>query len=91
MQKIFFILLFSVFSVSLSAQKNLISGRVIDADSRVALPFVNIVINEGYRGGTTDIDGKFSLRSKEVIKALRLSYVGYESQVYEVDNKKVLD
>jgi len=88
MRKFLFILLFSVFSISLHAQNTLISGRVIDADNRVALPFVNIVINEGKRGGTTDIDGKFSLRSNDMIKTLSLSYVGYKSQVYKVDSKK---
>ena len=81
-------LLIVLFSVVV-AQNNKISGRVIDADSRVTLPFVNIVINDGYRGGTTDIDGKFSLKTNEPIKTLSLSYVGYGPLVYQVDpNKK---
>ncbi len=64
-----------------------VSGRVIDADSRVALPFVNIVINDGHKGGTTDIDGKFSLRSPEEIYQISLSYVGYEHSVFEINKK----
>ena len=64
-----------------------VSGRVIDADSRVALPFVNIVINDGPRGGTSDIDGKFFLRSSQDITFLSLSYMGYESRRFEIDKK----
>ena len=80
---IFFVLLLLPFAPV--AQQYVISGRVIDADSRVALPFVNIVINEGQRGGTTDIDGKFRIASREPARTLTLSYVGYETRVVEVD------
>ncbi len=79
-------LFFLLFINSLS-QVYEVSGRVIDADSRVALPFVNIVINDGNRGSTTDIDGKFSFRSPDIINHLSLSYVGYESTRYEIDKK----
>jgi hypothetical protein len=64
-----------------------VSGRVVDSESRVTLPFVNIVINDGPKGTSTDIDGKFMLRSHEPIKVLSLSYVGYESQKYPVSGQ----
>jgi hypothetical protein len=71
------------FLTDLHAQVHEIAGRVIDAESRVALPFVNIVINNGPKCGTSDIDGKFLLRSSEQIKTLNLSYIGYEpKQIY---------
>jgi len=76
-----------LFLIETFSQVHEVSGRVIDADSRVALPFVNIVINDGQRGGTSDIDGKFSLRSSEDITFLSLSYVGYEPTHFEVNNK----
>jgi len=72
---------------SVFAQQNTVTGRVIDADSRVALPFVNIIVNQGKWGGTTDIDGKFSIRSPEKIESIQLSYVGYESMDYSLENK----
>ncbi len=75
------ILLFFL-NLVLVAQNYHVSGRVIDADTRQVLPFVNIVINSGTRGGTTDIDGKFSFTSEEEIKSISLSYVGYEPQVF---------
>jgi hypothetical protein len=74
--------------LQLYAQAHQVSGRVIDADSRLPLPFVNIVLNDGKYGGTTDIDGKFSFYSSEEIHTLALSYVGYESLEYRVGEKK---
>ncbi len=56
-----------------------VTGRVIDSKTRESLAFVNIVINNSNsRGGTTDIDGKFNLRSAQPVQTLRLTYVGYE-------------
>jgi hypothetical protein len=70
------------------AQTYVVSGRVMDADSRMALPFVNIVLNQSDQGGTTDIDGKFIFRSYEPIQFLRLSYVGYEPLIFPVTEKQ---
>jgi len=76
-----------LFSIFLQSQIYEVSGRVYDTESRVPLPFVNIIINDGHVGGTTDIDGKFSFRSNEAIQFLSLSYVGYESMRYELKRK----
>jgi hypothetical protein len=66
-------------SLICQAQDNFnVSGRVIDSRTRESLAFVNIVINSSNTGGTTDIDGKFNLRSPKPIQSLTLSYVGYE-------------
>ncbi len=64
-----------------------ISGRIVDSKTHVPLAFVNIVINGGRNGGTTDIDGKFRLRSKEKIRMLECSYLGYQTLTYQVANK----
>ena len=64
-----------------------VNGKVIDAGTREPLPFVNIVINDGNTGGTTDIDGKFMLRSSQRIHSLRFSYVGYLSLAQTVGNR----
>ncbi len=64
-----------------------VSGRVFDYETNIALPFVNIVINGTQLGGTTDIDGKFSLKSPEEIKVIHLSYVGYEPVDYVIGGK----
>ncbi|MEI7595308.1 MAG: DUF5686 family protein [Bacteroidota bacterium] len=62
-----------------------ISGKVVDSISKIPLPFVNIVVNSSKTGSTSDIDGKFSIKSAEPINYLKLSYVGYFPQVFKVD------
>lgn len=59
-----------------------ISGKIVDSKTRGPLAFVNIVINRSNIGGTTDIDGKFNLRSNQKIKTLECSYVGYQKLNY---------
>ena len=63
----------------------LVSGRVIDFKTKEPLAFVNMVINSNNNtGGTTDIDGKFSLRSPKPVRSILLSYVGYEPKTIPV-------
>ncbi len=74
-----FLLIFFLNNVNCNSQDTFfISGRVIDSRTRESLAFVNIVINNSSTGGTTDIDGKFKLRSAKPILSMRLTYVGYE-------------
>ena len=68
-----------IFATSSSGQETFsVSGKVVDFKTKEPLAFVNIVINNSNTGGTTDIDGKFSLSSRVPVKSLLLSYVGYE-------------
>jgi hypothetical protein len=64
------------------AQTTSASGRVIDAETKAALPFVNIVIEGQNKGVTTDIDGKFTIRSNAPFAAINISYLGYEPVKY---------
>jgi hypothetical protein len=54
-----------------------VQGRVVDERSQEPLAFVH-VLPEGVReGGTTDINGRFSLEVAQPTVRLRFSYVGY--------------
>jgi hypothetical protein len=64
-----------------------ISGRVTDFDNKQPLAFVNVVVNDSCFGGMTDIDGKYEIKSNEEIKSIRFSYIGYETQVVELEKK----
>lgn len=76
---IFFALL--GFSLELSAQSQ-VSGQVVDEEG-LALPFVNVTINGGKQGFTTDLDGEFSYPRNQNLRSLHFSYIGFESQVIE--------
>jgi hypothetical protein len=79
-------ILFLIVSRSFS-QDYVVSGVVSDARTRQPLAFVNIVINDSRFGGSTDIDGKFRLKSSDPVKYLQLSYVGYAPRTFYVGTR----
>ena len=83
----FLIILLMTSATCFSQDTFTISGRVTDSKTKESLAFVNIVINNSNTGGTTDIDGKFSLRSSKPVQSIRLSYVGYEPRIVMISNQ----
>lgn len=61
------------------SQKYSLSGKVEDLNNGQPLAFVSLVINGSQAMVYSDIDGKFRIQSKEPIKIIRASYVGYET------------
>jgi len=59
----------------------------MDVETGEPLAFVNIVMNESHQGSATDIDGKFRIRTSEPADYLKLTYVGYESQLFPINGK----
>ncbi len=80
-----FLIMLAVCSLQLAAQPAYkVSGRVIDAETREPLAFVNIVQTGTRSGISTDIDGKFILQSSRPIDAIMLTYVGYFPLQYSI-------
>lgn len=69
--------------LSVSAQWTL-HGRVVDEVTKEALAFVHVLPVGAQQGATSDIDGRFSLRSPADPAILRFSYVGYAPLEVEV-------
>jgi len=88
-KSIFLQLIFALVCFSIMAQSNYqISGRVIDADTREPLAFVNILIPGTRTGVSTDIDGKFTLQTVIPVKSIQLTYVGYNPLTYTIQDNK---
>ena len=68
------------------AQLIKVEGVVTDTNNDEPLAFVNIVSNDGF-GAITDIDGKFNITTNRSTCCLKLSYIGYESLVFEIVKK----
>ncbi len=62
-----------------------LSGRVVDASTGKPLAFANIVMDDGKKGTSTDIDGKFILKASGTLKKLTISYIGYQNEEIFVD------
>lgn len=72
-------ILFVIISFQSKAQYS-VQGKVVDADKKQALAFVNIGIPGQQKATSTDIDGKFKIASDKEFQQLTFSYVGYEMQ-----------
>ena len=75
-------------------QGSLISGKIIDSESGDALAFVNISYNNSGLGTMSNIDGDFTIKTKEFIHQLNFSYIGYEpviiDQLDSLNNNSIL-
>lgn len=67
--------------VASTVAQSTISGKVVDAKTGEALPFVNIVANSG-QNTRTDIDGCFKLPYRQ--GRLRISFIGYETSTLAI-------
>ncbi len=88
MGKLFAALTLVLFFFQVQAQNYVVSGRVLDAETRTALPFVNIVAGNSQTGTSSDIDGKFEIVSSQPVRFLRLSYVGYQPLIFDLPDKR---
>ena len=75
---------------SLFAQQMKLSGRVLDGDFDNA-PLVGATVKVEYggsqnmQGTSTDLDGKFSLEISTAATEFSVSFIGYETQVVEIE------
>jgi hypothetical protein len=86
---IFLAFLLAFFSLNITAQKVFsVSGKVLDAETKEPLAFVNIIQAGTRTGVSTDIDGKFTLQTLNPIVSIQLTYVGYYPLNYPVSSSK---
>ena len=74
------------FITPVSAQPFSLEGKVIDAANQRPLAFVNIAVKGTRYGCTSDIDGHFILKTPDRPSVISLSYIGYESAEYKVED-----
>lgn len=86
MKKVFCILFLLVVICSYArSQVQTYKGQVLDAQSEQPIAFVNIVYGEG-AGTVTDIDGRFEIRTDMLVKELKVSCLGYELLVVDINS-----
>ena len=61
-----------------------LTGKVIDAKTKEALPFVNVVILGTNLGAATDIDGNYTILNIPPGKYdVKVQYIGYQAVIVE--------
>jgi len=83
--KIILILTSLLFVCSLSAQKvTKIRGKVFDAQTGEALPFVDVGLVGTNVGVSTDLDGKYNIQTRFPSDTVFASFLGYETQYFPI-------
>lgn len=77
-----FTILFFSFIICTAQEEGVVKGIVKDAQTREALPYVNIIIDGTVKGGTTDENGLFSIANVPLgYVKVKASFVGYSSVI----------
>jgi hypothetical protein len=71
------IILLSFLSTNTFSQITKVTGKVVDANTREALPFVNIIFKGTNVGTTTDVEGFYTISTPLKVDSMYLSYIGY--------------
>ena len=91
MKQIFLNILLLFFVAFIGAQNIDINGSVIDSESGIPVPGVNILVKNTSKGTATDFDGEFTLTNVEKGATLVFSYVGYVTQEIVVNDSQKLN
>ena len=67
------------------SQEFKVSGTIRDANSREALPYANISVNDDAKGVSTDVNGKFEISLSKGNYELLVSYIGYKTETIPVE------
>ncbi|WP_272150583.1 TonB-dependent receptor [Tenacibaculum aiptasiae] len=80
MKKLIFITLLSLCNFAFSQSKGTVSGTLTDKEMNgEALPFANVFIKGTTIGGTTDMDGKYTLNVPAGNQTIVFSFIGYQT------------
>ncbi len=82
------LLFFGLFLQNAHAQITKITGRIIDANTKKPLPFVNIAFQYSSVGTVTDFDGNFAIETKTRSDSILVSFVGYIPQTIRFEKNK---
>jgi len=78
-----------VTTVSVNAQNKSVTGTVVDAAGEAVIG-ASVIIDGTTNGAATDIDGNFTLSNVPEKAKVKVSYIGYETQVIPVAGKTSL-
>lgn len=74
---------------ALAFSQGKVSGIVLDTESNMGLPGVNVSVKGTNEGTTTDSEGKFSITTKTQTGQLVFTFVGFQTKTvnFSVENR----
>ena len=88
-KKMFFCVLFCIYSFVGFAQEITVTGTVSDANG--PLPGVTILVKGTSNGTASDFDGKYALSAVPTNAVLQFSYVGFTTQEVNVEGRSTIN
>jgi iron complex outermembrane recepter protein len=83
----FYVFVITLISVTFGYSQVTLKGKILDGTNGEPLIGANIIVkNDPNVGTVTDFDGTFELKVSSVPVLLNVSYIGYSSIDYQVDN-----
>ncbi len=67
-----------------SQSQPVLKGRILDAENKQPLSFVNIAVKGTSYGTVSDIDGNFTLKNLKLPVEIQFSYIGYEDKTKQI-------
>ena len=67
------------FTTNVFAQQ-IITGRIIDNQTKEVLIGASVVLSDTNEGATTDLNGRFSFETSQNVDSLSISYIGYQNK-----------
>ena len=74
----------------MSFSQSKISGKITDKNTGDKIPFVSVLSPSG-AGTTSDENGLYTLNISSTNKSLTFSYLGYKTQVIQINNRSVIN
>lgn len=78
------ILLILGFCPDICGQATKVKGRVVDSVTGEGIPFAGVYFKNSTVGVSTDMDGNFSLETRDTLTMLSATILGYEEQVVKI-------
>lgn len=89
-KKLLLILMFFA-SVTSFAQTFSVSGTVVESETDMPMPGVNVLVKDSSKGVVTDFDGNYRLENIAKGDIIVFSYVGFESQEILFNNQETIN
>ena len=88
-RRLCFAVFFTALSLTAFSQAlTIVHGRIVDAGSDEAMPYVSLKFDGTGLGVVSDINGNFYIETKEKVTTLSVSLVGFKTQTFTVNSGK---
>ena len=81
----------SIVSFGAAAQSTVVKGKITDAKTHEALPYVSVIFDGTNQGVSSAPSGDFLLAANSEQQKIKVSFVGYQTLVKEIQPGKVQD